>query len=172
MRALVGVTMGLIAILAAFPAAAGKIGVLDAERAAVTVREGKQGLKLLEEWANAQRARIEELRRRVSTVSEEYNRQRLVASGPALEQLESELVSAQRALEDAARDFNREVTTRKEKLLGDIAAKIGLVASDYAEANDFDVVLLVGAQPIAFYSKSVDITDTVIRLYDQRFPVK
>jgi Skp family chaperone for outer membrane proteins len=44
------------------------------------------------------------------------------------------------------------------------------VAAEYAEANGFDAIFLLGAHAVAYYSKTLDVTDAVIRLYDERYP--
>ncbi len=47
-------------MLTALPAAAGKIGFLDAERAVSTVQEGKRQLQALQDWAQPRQERIEQ----------------------------------------------------------------------------------------------------------------
>lgn len=172
MRALMRLTLGLIAVLSAAPATAGKLGFLDAERAVVTVQEGKSQLKVLEEWGKTERASIEQLQGEVASLTRRIAAQRGTAPAETLAQLERDLLQTQRQLEDRTRIFNREATARREKILSELAAKIGTVAGEYAEANEFDVVFLLGAQPLAYHSRALDITETVIRLYDERFPVR
>jgi len=172
MRALVRLTLGLIVVLSAAPAAAGKLGFLDAQRAVVTVQEGKSQLQVLDDWAKPQRDHLEQLKQQVDRLPEQLVARRRVTPNEPVEQLQDELLQAQRELEDQAREFNREWTARREKILGEVAAKIGTLAAEYAQANDFDVVFLIGAQPLAYYSKTLDITDIVIGLYDERYPVK
>lgn len=172
MSTLRGLILGLVGVLAALPAVAGNLAFLDAERAVVTVQEGKSQLKTLEGWARPRQASLERLQARVQELSDRYNQQRIALSAEALGQLERELVQAQRELEDETRIFNREVTLRREKILGEIAAKIGTLAGEYAETKGIDAVFLLGAQPIAYYAASLDITDAIIALYDERYPVK
>jgi Skp family chaperone for outer membrane proteins len=170
LRRSISLTALIIAIFSTLPATAGEFRFLDAERAAVTVQEGVSQLKALETWANAQKATLELLQNDVIRRDQELTAQRGTVATEGLEQLERELRETQRELEDGARTFNREVAAKRRKLLGDIGDKIGQVASEYAEANGIDVVFLLGSQPMAYYSKKLDITDTVIRLYDARFP--
>ena len=53
----------------------------------------------------------------------------------------------------------------------DAATKIGTVASDYGKANDFDAIFMLNTQPLVYVRDAADVTDTVIRLYDERFPL-
>ena len=68
------------------------------------------------------------------------------------------------------RAFNRDLTARRDRMLGELSAKIMTVAAEYAEANGFDAIFLLGAHAVAYYSKTLDITDAIIRSYDQKFP--
>jgi Skp family chaperone for outer membrane proteins len=170
-RAAVRLLVGLIMVLAAVPATAEKIGFLDVERAVLTVQEGTSQLKELEEWATPRRTQLEQLKGQVAELNQRLATQQSVASPEALAQLDRELVQAQRVLEDEVRAFNRELPARRDKMLGELGTKIMRVAADYAEANAFDAIFLLGAHAVAYYSKSLDVTDAVIRLYDERYPI-
>jgi Skp family chaperone for outer membrane proteins len=158
-------------VLMALPATAGKIGFLDAERAVSTVQEGKKQLQALQDWATPRQERIEELRAKAVELNNQLNSQRSVASASVLADLEEQLLRAQRDFEDAGRTFNRNVEVKQNEFLSDVATKIGQVASEYAAANDFDAVFMLKAQPLAYVRESSDITDIVIRLYDEKYPV-
>jgi len=163
------VVLGLV--LTALPAAAGKIGFLDAERAVSSVQEGKAQLQALEDWATPRQQRVEELRAKAVELNNQLNTQRNVASASVLAELEEQLLRAQRDFEDAGRAYNRNIDAKQNELLSEVATKIGQVASEYAAANDFDAVFLLQAQPLAYFRESSNITDIVIRLYDEKFPV-
>ena len=171
MRAVGRFVLGVIVILAAVPAAAGQIGFLDAERAVLSVQEGKSQLKVLEEWATPRRDHIEQLKGQVGELNQRLAAERSTASPEALAQLDRELVQVQRDLEDQVRAFNRDLAARRDRMLGELSAKIMTVAGQYAEANGFDAIFLLGAHAVAYYSKSLDVTDAIIRLYDERYPV-
>ena len=157
--------------LTAMPAAAGKVGFLDAERAVGTVQEGKRQLQALQDWARPRQERIEELRAKAVELNNQLNNQRSVASASVLAELEEQLLRAQRDFEDAGRTFNRNLEAKQNEFLEDVATKIGQIASEYAAANDFDAIFMLQAQPLAYVRDSANITDIVIRLYDEKFPV-
>ena len=170
MRSTVRLLLGLIVVLAAVPAMAEKIGFLDVERAVLTVKEGTSQLQVLEGWAKPRRDHIEQLKSQVAALNQQLATQQSVASAETLAQLERDLVQAQRQLEDEVRAFNRELPARRDKMLGELGTKIMTVAAEYAEANGFDAIFLLGAHAVAYYSKTLDVTDAIIRQYDERFP--
>ncbi len=171
MRAFLRWALVVLVILAAVPALAGKVGFLDAERAVASVGEGKRQLKALEEWAQPRQERLQEMRTNLVNLNNQLTTQRSVASAETVKQLEEQLLRARRELEDAGRNFNRDLDAKQNEFLEDVATKIGTVASDYGEANDFDAIFMLNAQPLVYLRDSADVTDTVIRLYDERFPV-
>jgi len=171
MRVFLRWTLVVVAISAAVPALAGKIGFLDAERAVSSVGEGKQQLKILEDWAQPRRERLQEMQTNLVNLNNQLTTQRSVASAESVKQLEEQALNARRELEDAARAFNRDLEAKQNEYLEDVAMKIGTVASDYGRANDFDAIFMLQTQPLVYVRDSADLTATVIRLYDERFPV-
>jgi len=169
-RAIGRLILGVIVILVAASAGAGQIGFLDVERAVLTVKEGTSQLRALEEWAVPRRTQLEQLQGQVAELNQRLAAQRSVASPEALAQLERELVQAQRELEDQVRAFNRDLPARRDKMLGELSTKIMRLTAEYAEANGFDAIFLLGAQAVGYYAKSLDVTDAVIQLYDERYP--
>jgi len=136
------------------------------------VEEGKVQIGQLEDWATPERAKVERLAQRVNELREQIDSQRRVATPEILGQLEQDELRARRAFEDARREFERQLEQKQNEFLSDVAVKVGRVASDYAKANDFDAVFVLTAQPLVYISESADLTDTVIRLYNERFPAK
>ena len=171
MRAFLRWTLVVVAISVAVPALAGKIGFLDAERAVTSVGEGKRQLKVLEDWARPRRERLQEMQTNLLNLNNQLTTQRSVASAESVKQLEEQALNARREFEDAARAFNRDLDAKQNEYLEDVATKIGTVASDYGRANDFDAIFMLQTQPLVYVRDSADLTATVIRLYDERFPV-
>ncbi len=158
-------------VCAAVPGFAGNIGFLDAERAIGTVKEGKQQLQALEAWAGPERQRLEGMRTRVGELTQQLANQRTVASADVIRETENELLKAQRGFEDAGRKFNRDLENKQNEFLAQVATRVGSIASEYAAANGFDAVFVLKAQPLVYVADGADITDTVIKLYDEKYPV-
>ena len=171
MQALLRWTLVVLAISSAVPALAGRVGFLDAERAVASVGEGKRQLKALEEWAQPRRDRLQEMQTNLVNLNNQLTTQRSVATPEAVKTLEEQVLRGRRELEDAGRAFNRDLEAKQNEFLEAVATKIGTVASDYGRANDFDAIFMLNAQPLVYVGDSSDVTDTVIRLYDDRFPV-
>ena len=161
----------LVVLLAAIPATAGKIGFVDAERAISEVEEAKQIFDELRSWQDPQQARLDSLRQRVMVLREQLAREQDSGSTEALRAIERNELDARRAFEDARRDYERELEEKKNVFLSEIASKIGALGAEYGEANDFDAIFLLTAQPMVYVAESSNITDLVVEMYNERFPV-
>jgi len=159
-----------MSLLVAAPASAGKVGFVDAERAVAEVDEGRAKIRELDEWAKPRRDRLDQLSARISELRQEIAQKQPIASQEAVQALQQDELQARRDFEDSRRDFERELDQKQNEFLADVAVKVGTVASEYGQANDYDAIFVLKAQPLVYVRESADLTDTVIRLYNERFP--
>jgi len=161
----------VVVVCAAIPAAAGDVGFLDSERAIKTVKEGQRQVQILDAWANQRSDEIERMQTRVTELTQQLNAQRTVASDEVVRGLERELLMAQRDFEDAGRVLQRDFEAKQRELLAQVATRVRDLAGEYANANGFDAVFMLESQPLVYIASSAVITDAVIQLYDERYPV-
>lgn len=158
-------------MLATAPVLAGSIGFVDAERAVASVKEGQAKLREFEAWAEPERQRVEALQARMNDLRQQINQQSAVAAEEALQELRQRELDARREFEEARRAFQRQLEAKQNEFLGDVAVKVGTVASEYGKTNGYDAIFVLNAQPLVYVAESADITDTIIKLYDERFPL-
>jgi Skp family chaperone for outer membrane proteins len=168
MRRLTVLSALIILMLSSLPAQAGKIGFIDAERAIAEVEEGKKKFAALQAWQEPHQEKLDGLRDQVVALREQLAEE---TTPEARAEIERNEISATRAFEDARREYERLLETKKHEFLSEIAAKIALVGTDYAKKNEFDAVFLLSGQPMMFVAETANITDIVIGLYNERFPI-
>jgi outer membrane protein len=159
---------------AASAPAAGKIGVINVRQAIASTAEGKQaGAELQSQFAPRQNE-LEGLNKQINDL-----KQRIEAGSGKLNQ--DELVRLQREGETKARQLQRkqdeyqeDVNAAQAEVFDRIGRKMIDVLDRYARENGYVVVLDTSAQntPILFASTGVDVTQDIVRLYDQAYPVK
>jgi Skp family chaperone for outer membrane proteins len=169
-RVIVPIIVTLL-VLAALPVSAGKIGFVNAEQAIAAVEEGQAKFAELKEWQAPYTARLDQLRDQILALRQQLSSAQATASPEELKQIEDQELVARRAFEDERREYERELEVKKNEFLAGIAAKIGEVGSEYAEANGFDAVFLMTGQPMMYVADSADLTPIIIELYNERFPV-
>jgi outer membrane protein len=159
---------------AAGAASAGKVGVINVRQAIASTAEGKQaGAELQSQFAPRQNE-LEALNKQINDL-----RQRLEVSGPKLN--DEERARLQREGEAKARqaqrkqdEYQEDVNAAQAEVFDRIGRKMIDVLDRYARENGFVVVLDTSAQntPILFASTGVDVTQDIVKLYDQAYPVK
>jgi outer membrane protein len=159
---------------AAAPAAAGKVGVINIQAAIASTAEGKQAAAELQsqftprmnELQNLQK-QIEDLRNRLqagqSTLSDE-EKARLQREGDTLTRTYQR---KQQELQDDTNDAQQDVVNRIGRKLVDILNK-------YSKDNGYAIVLDDSSQqtPVIYAANQIDVTQDIIRLFDQSYPVK
>jgi outer membrane protein len=179
-RAVVTVVAGLLMTPAVWaqgaPAAqaGGKVGVINIQAAIASTAEGKQAAAELQSQFTPRmnelqglQKQIEDLRNRLqngqSTLSDE-EKARLTREG---DQSTRAYQRKQQELQDDTNDAQQEVVNRIGRKLVDILNK-------YSKDNGYAVVLDDSSQqtPVIYAANQIDVTQDIIRLYDQSYPVK
>src|SRR5713226_8303815 len=155
-------------------AAVGKIGVINVRQAIAGTAEGKQaGAELQSQFAPRQNE-LETLNKQINDL-----RQRLDASQGKLSP--EEAARLQREGEVKARqaqrkqdEYQEDVNAAQADVFDRIGRKMIDVLDRYARENGYVAVLDTSAQntPILFASTNIDVTQDIVRLYDQAYPVK
>src|SRR5216684_2880356 len=155
-------------------AAAGKIGVINVRQAIASTAEGKQaGAELQSQFAPRQseleglNKQINDLRSRIDAGSGKLNQDELV-------RLQREGETKARQLQRKQDEYQEDVNAAQAEVFDRIGRKMIDVLDRYARENGYVVVLDTSAQntPILFASTGVDVTQDIVRLYDQAYPVK
>ena len=159
---------------AASLAAPGKVGVINIRAAIGSTAEGKQAQAELQSSFAPRQTEIENMNKQINDL-----RQRLAACEGKCSQDEIQRLTTQG--QRLTQQFDRKNTEFNEDsnaALGDVIDRIGRKMVDvlerYASQNGYSVVLDSSAQntPILFAASQIDVTQDIVRLYDQAYPVK
>lgn len=162
----------------AAPAAAGasgsKIGVINVRQAIVTTAEGKQASAELQTQFATRQAELEALNKQIADL-----RQRLSAGQATLSQEEQARLTRQgellaRQLQRKQDEYQEDVNASQGEVIDKIGRKMIDVLDRYARENGYVVILDSSAQntPILYASNQIDVTQDIIKLYDQAYPLK
>jgi outer membrane protein len=155
-------------------ASVGKIGVINVRQAIAGTAEGKQaGAELQSQFAPRQ-SELEALNKQINDL-----RSRLEAGQGKLNP--DEAARLQRDGETKARqaqrkqdEYQEDVNAAQADVFDRIGRKMIDVLDRYARENGYVAILDTSAQntPILFASTNIDVTQDIVRLYDQAYPVK
>ncbi len=155
-------------------AAAEKVGVLSIRQAIANTAEGKQASAELQSRFAPRQSELDNLNKQINDI-----RQRLQTGGDKLSQEEQIRLQRQgEALTKQAQrkqeDFQEDVNAAQQEVIDGIGRKMMDVLDRYARENGYSAVFDTSAQtsPILYASNKVDLTQEIIKLYDQAYPVK
>jgi outer membrane protein len=155
-------------------AAAVKVGVINVQVAITSTGEGKQAAGELQSQFAPRQSELDTLRRQVediqtrlrtgaSTLSDD-EKARLSREGDQLSR------QFQRKQQDSQDDFNE----AQREIVDRIGRKMIDVLDKYSKENGYGVIFDTSAQntPVVYAANQIDVTQEIIRLYDQNYPVK
>jgi outer membrane protein len=159
---------------AAGSAASGKVGVISIRQAIVTTAEGKLASAELQSQFASRQNEIENLNKQISDLQ-----QRLQAGQNKLSQEEEARLRQQgqrlaQRLDRMNTEYQEDVNAAQADVIDRIGRKMVDVLDRYSRENGYVVVLDSSAQntPILYASTQIDVTQDIVRLYDQAYPVK
>jgi outer membrane protein len=149
-----------------------KMAILDVNTAIASTAEGKQAAAELQSQFAPKRSELENIQKSLEdiqnrlrtgerTLSDE-ERDRLQRQG---ERLQGQYQRKQKELQDEFNDARGEVFERLGRKLADVINR-------YARENGYSVVLDVSQACTIYCNPQLDVTQDIIRLYDQANPVK
>ncbi|HVB85711.1 MAG TPA: OmpH family outer membrane protein [Candidatus Dormibacteraeota bacterium] len=159
---------------AATSAAPNKVGIINIQAAILSTGEGKQASAELQSQFAPRTAELQSLQKQIAdiqnrlqtgatTLSEEETA-RLTDQGQRLSH------TLQRKQQDDQDDFN----DARQDAVNRIGRKMMAVLDKYAKEHGYSVILDTSSQqtPVIYASNQVDLTEELVHLYDQAYPVK
>jgi outer membrane protein len=150
------------------------VGIINLRGAIGSTAEGKQASAELQSQFAPRSSEIDALTKQINDLQ-----QKLQAGQGKLSQDEETRLTAEgqrltQRLDRRRNDFQEDAAAAQQEVLERIGRKMVDVLDRYARENGFSVVLDTSGQnsPILYASNQVDVTQEIIRLYDQQYPVK
>src|SRR5215470_7978210 len=151
-----------------------KIGVLSVRQAIVNTAEGKQASAELQSQFAPRQNEIEAMNKQINDL-----RQRLSAGQNTLSQDEQGRLQKQgeglaKQLQRKQEDCQEDVNAAQQEAFDRIGRKMMDVLDRYSRENGYVAVFDSSAQasPIIYAANTIDVTQDIIKLYDQAYPVK
>jgi outer membrane protein len=148
-----------------------KIGFVYVQRALASTDEGKVRLKELDEWARPRQEELARLDKEISDLKGELLSRQGAAGDDALVELNRRLVAKQREFEDKQRINKRNFEEKQQGVLKDLGGKLQDIITKYADENRYTAVFIFNPNELAYMATAADITDIVIKLYNEKYPL-
>ena len=154
--------------------ASGKIALIDMNTAISRTQEGQQRAKELEVKFAPTSTRIKEKQQKSADLRNQLSRGSNTMSDDARRKLLREIQVTERDLKRETEDAQAEFTQEQGKVGSEIGSKLLATIQKYSVEKELSLVLNVSALPnlsIVFALNELNITDDIIKLYDQEHPV-
>ena len=155
-------------------AAPSKIAVINIRNAIVATAEGKVAQAQLQSQFAPKQNELQALQKQIEDLQRKLTdgARTLSDDEKANMQREGELLS--RRLQRGNDDLNEELNAAQGEIVDGIGRKMLEVLDRYSRENGLTAVLDTSAQgsPVVYGSSQSDITQEIVRLYDQAYPVK
>jgi len=151
-----------------------KIGVISVRQAIASTAEGKQaGAELQSQFASRQNE-LEGLNKQINDLRQRIDAGTGKLSQDELSRLQREGETKARQIQRKQDEYQEDVNAAQADVFDRIGRKMIDVLDRYARENGFVVILDNSAQntPILFASTNIDVTQDIVRLFDQAYPVK
>ncbi|MGH9742870.1 MAG: OmpH family outer membrane protein [Candidatus Acidiferrum sp.] len=150
------------------------VGIINLRGAIWSTAEGKQASAELQTQFAPRSGEIENLTKQINDLQ-----QKLQAGQGKLSQEEETRLTAEgqrltQRLDRRRSDFQEDASAAQQEVLERIGRKMVDVLDKYAREKGLSVVLDTSGQnsPILYASNQIDVTQQIIKLYDQAYPVK
>lgn len=154
-------------------AAAQKIGILNVRQAVFSTAEGKLALAELQSQFAPRSSELDTLRKQMETIQNRLNAESRTLSDEEKARLQRQGEVLSRQSQRKQQEFQEDAEAAQGEVLERIARKMDDVMNRYARENNFTLVIDVSSQNVVvFAAPQVDITQDIIKLYDQAFPVR
>jgi Skp family chaperone for outer membrane proteins len=152
--------------------AGAKIAAINMRAAIASTSEGQQAAARMETEFLARRKELEDLSKKIDDL-----RTRLNAGAGTLGDEEKQRLTVEgqrltRQLERRRNEFQEDLNDAQSEVIGRIGRKMMEVLGKYAPSKGYGAVLDNSSESTPVMYASTDITQEVVKLYDQTYPVK
>jgi len=154
--------------------AAGKVGVINIQAAIASTAEGKQAAAELQSQFTPRMNELQNLQKQIEDLQTRARTTANTASDEEKARLQQENDKLTRTFQRKQQEMNDDSQEAQKEVVDHIGRKMMDVLDKYSKENGFAVVLDTASQQssVLYASNAIDVTQEIIRLYDQTYPLK
>jgi len=162
--------LGLSLSAGSASAASIKIGTVDLQRALQECKRGKSSNAAFEKEMKEKDTQLKTEQESVRKAVEEFQKKAAVLSEKARGEQQAKLQQRMAGLEEMRQKFAGEFQNRQGELVKPLIEGLRNVVPDIARRRSLDVVLESSQGGLLYALDKTDITDELIKLYDEKNP--
>jgi outer membrane protein len=164
--------LGLAVFAHAQAATPSKVAIIHVQNAILSTKDGQKAQSDLQVKFNPRKQQIEKKQADIQSLQDQMKKGSATMSDDAKAKIARDIDSGQKALQRDSEDFESDVQQEEGKIMQDLGQKMMDVIIKYATQNGFAMVVDVSnpQTPILWADPAVDITNEIVKLYDQSHP--
>lgn len=151
-----------------------KVGVINIQAAIASTAEGKQAAAELQSQFSPRTTELQNMQKQGQDISNRLQNGQTTLSDEEKARLQRELDLLNRTFQRKQQEFQDDTNDAQQEVVNRIGRKMIDVLNKYSKDNNYSVILDTSSQqtPVIYAANQIDVTQDIIRLYDQSYPVK
>lgn len=164
--------LGIAAVANAQTAAPSKVAIIHVQNAILTTKDGQKAQGDLQSKFNPKRSQLEKKQSDIAALQDQLKKGSATMSQDAKDKALRDIDSGQKSLQRDNEDFEADVQQEEGKIMNTLGQQMMEVIVKYATQNGYAMVVDVSnpQNPVLWADPAVDITNEIIKLYDQAHP--
>ena len=149
-----------------------RVAVLNVRGAIVLTAEGKQAAAEMQSQFAPGQAQMDDLRKKIEDTERRLQTGSTTLSDEEKSKLDRDDQLYQRQAQRLQEQLQEELQAAQADIFDRVSRKMDPILRKYANENGYSAVIDSSSQAVVFVAPSADITETIVKLYDQAYPVK
>ena len=151
-------------------AAGAKIAFLNFSLVLESTEESKLEISKVRSFIDARNQEYETKANELQTLQEQFAAQQASLNASTAAEMQREIQNRDRELRRLGEDVQAEIQTQRDGLFGALTGKMQPVIAEYAQQNGLAAIFFLD-QMQGWFNPTMDISQEVIRRYNERYPV-
>jgi len=150
-----------------------RVATIFGQNAIASTQEGRQASAALTAKFAPKRDEFNRKQAELQSLRDQLKKGQATMSADALRNLNNSIDAKNRVLQRLGQDSQAALEEEEGAMMQQLGDKLTAVVQDYASRNGYAVVIDVSAPngPVIWASPTIDITNDIVKLYDQTHPV-
>ena len=148
-----------------------KVGLVDLQRCLQESKEGQKVFKILKKKKDDFQGRIDTMQRELMELKKTLEKQAMMLSMDAKEDKKRIIERKDRELRYLIKDLNDEMVRAQEKEKKRIFEELEKIIKKIGSKENYALIMEKQVGGALYWSQSIDITDQIIKAYDQEIEI-
>jgi outer membrane protein len=164
--------LGFAALANAQATVPSKVAIIHVQQAILQTKDGQKAQSELQTRFNPKKQALEKKQADIQSLQDQLKKASATMSEDAKNKLMRDIDSGQKGLQRDSEDFDADVQQEEGKIMNTLGQQMMDVIIKYATQNGFAMVVDISnpQNPVLWADPAVDITNEIIKLYDQAHP--